>query len=311
MTAEIACEICVLGGGPAGSILARRLAELGHDTLLVDRTGTNDRPRAELLAPSILPILDSLRLRDDRRSRGVPAGKAGAAAVGNGRRSGQGSSTTRPRCWSNARGSTVSCARRRRASGSRPDHSGQPAFAAAGGNAAAGSCRSRHPRDRWSSSDQIPRRCARPAPHAPASTTVLRGPRRCRHRLTRPIDPSPRPGSKPGPMNGFGEAHFRTGATPQPIFLDPGRVAGLRGQSAWNSFGACCRARTARRSPARRDGRTDLTCATLLRASATIRSEMISSGWARRQSPSIRCRHKEFRRRCCRPFRAARRFTRS
>ena len=64
MTAEIACEVCVLGGGPAGSILAWRLSELGYDTLLVDRTGTNDRPRAESLAPSILPILDSLRLRD-------------------------------------------------------------------------------------------------------------------------------------------------------------------------------------------------------------------------------------------------------
>jgi flavin-dependent dehydrogenase len=55
----IETEICILGGGPAGSIMARRLAQLGHDTLLVAR-GVQGGLRAESLAPSILPIFDSL-----------------------------------------------------------------------------------------------------------------------------------------------------------------------------------------------------------------------------------------------------------
>ena len=61
----IEAEVCVLGGGPAGSVTAGRLAELGHDTLLVDRAAEENPPRAESLAPSILPILDSLKLRGD------------------------------------------------------------------------------------------------------------------------------------------------------------------------------------------------------------------------------------------------------
>ena len=65
MRPDIAAEICVLGGGPAGAVVARRLAELGHDTLLIDRTAGAKPPRAESLAPSILPILESLHLRDD------------------------------------------------------------------------------------------------------------------------------------------------------------------------------------------------------------------------------------------------------
>jgi flavin-dependent dehydrogenase len=56
-------EICVLGGGPAGSVIARCLAELGHDVLLIDRAARENGPRGESLAPSIVPILDSLRLR--------------------------------------------------------------------------------------------------------------------------------------------------------------------------------------------------------------------------------------------------------
>jgi len=60
---EIQSEVCVLGGGPAGAVMARGLAELGHKTLLVDRGGQRSLPCAESLAPSILPILDSLRLR--------------------------------------------------------------------------------------------------------------------------------------------------------------------------------------------------------------------------------------------------------
>jgi flavin-dependent dehydrogenase len=60
---EILTEVCVLGGGPAGAVIARRLAELGHATLLVDRGPQRHRLRAESLAPSIRHVLDSLGLR--------------------------------------------------------------------------------------------------------------------------------------------------------------------------------------------------------------------------------------------------------
>jgi flavin-dependent dehydrogenase len=65
MKAAIESEICILGGAPAGSVIARRLAELGHDTVLIERTAAARPPRAESLAPSIVPILDSLQLRHD------------------------------------------------------------------------------------------------------------------------------------------------------------------------------------------------------------------------------------------------------
>lgn len=77
MKLELEGEICVLGGGPAGSVVAHRLARLGHDVLLVDRAAAKRQPRAESLAPSILPILDTLQLRSDveaavfRRERGA------------------------------------------------------------------------------------------------------------------------------------------------------------------------------------------------------------------------------------------------
>jgi len=55
-------EICVVGGGPAGSIIGRRLAQLGHETVIIDRFQPTQWHKAESLAPSILSILDSLDL---------------------------------------------------------------------------------------------------------------------------------------------------------------------------------------------------------------------------------------------------------
>jgi flavin-dependent dehydrogenase len=63
MKAGVEGQVCVLGGGPAGSVIARSLAELGHDVLLVERSARENGTRAESLAPSIVPIVDSLRLR--------------------------------------------------------------------------------------------------------------------------------------------------------------------------------------------------------------------------------------------------------
>jgi flavin-dependent dehydrogenase len=55
-------EICVVGGGPAGSIIGRQLALLGHETAIIDRFQPTQWHKAESLAPSILSILDSLDL---------------------------------------------------------------------------------------------------------------------------------------------------------------------------------------------------------------------------------------------------------
>jgi flavin-dependent dehydrogenase len=57
-------EICVIGGGPAGSIIGRQLAQLGHETVIIDRFQPTQWHKAESLAPSILSILDSLDLSE-------------------------------------------------------------------------------------------------------------------------------------------------------------------------------------------------------------------------------------------------------
>jgi flavin-dependent dehydrogenase len=57
-------EICVIGGSPAGSIIGRQLAQLGHETVIIDRFQPTQWHKAESLAPSILSILDSLDLSE-------------------------------------------------------------------------------------------------------------------------------------------------------------------------------------------------------------------------------------------------------
>lgn len=60
---ERKAEVCVLGGGPAGSVIAAQLAALGHEVILVERPSAKGPGRAESLAPSALTVLESLRLR--------------------------------------------------------------------------------------------------------------------------------------------------------------------------------------------------------------------------------------------------------
>ncbi|MGW5055624.1 flavin-dependent monooxygenase QhpG [Actinokineospora sp. NPDC004072] len=53
-------DVCVIGGGPAGSTCARRLAQLGHAVVLVERRAF-PRPRiGEALTPGVRPLLDVL-----------------------------------------------------------------------------------------------------------------------------------------------------------------------------------------------------------------------------------------------------------
>ena len=67
---RIGADVCVIGGGPAGTTIAHRLASLGHDVCLIDR----DRfPRPHIgasLPPSILPLLDVTGVRDQVEQAG-------------------------------------------------------------------------------------------------------------------------------------------------------------------------------------------------------------------------------------------------
>ncbi|MEM1290964.1 MAG: FAD-dependent oxidoreductase [Cyanobacteria bacterium P01_H01_bin.162] len=63
MTSELVTEICVVGGGPAGAVIARQLARLGHQVCLVEKAAFPRAHIGESLPPSILPVLDLLDLR--------------------------------------------------------------------------------------------------------------------------------------------------------------------------------------------------------------------------------------------------------
>jgi flavin-dependent dehydrogenase len=57
------CDVCVAGGGPAGSALAIRLAQLGHTVILIERSDSPRAHVAESLVPAVLPLLDVLGVR--------------------------------------------------------------------------------------------------------------------------------------------------------------------------------------------------------------------------------------------------------
>jgi len=64
MSDSASVEICVLGGGPAGSCVAQRLAELGHEVWLIEQSPFPRPHIGESLTPAILPLLDQLELRE-------------------------------------------------------------------------------------------------------------------------------------------------------------------------------------------------------------------------------------------------------
>jgi len=69
---RIATDICVIGGGPAGSTIAHRLASFGHKVCLVE---SHAFPRSHIgasLPPSILPLLESIGARDCVERAGFP-----------------------------------------------------------------------------------------------------------------------------------------------------------------------------------------------------------------------------------------------
>lgn len=56
-------DICVIGGGPAGSTFAARMAQLGHDVCLIERARFPRSHLGESLSPGVMPLLDTIGAR--------------------------------------------------------------------------------------------------------------------------------------------------------------------------------------------------------------------------------------------------------
>jgi flavin-dependent dehydrogenase len=57
-------EVCVIGAGPAGTVFAARLAQLGYQVHLVERARFPRRHLGESLSPGVMPLLASAQLLD-------------------------------------------------------------------------------------------------------------------------------------------------------------------------------------------------------------------------------------------------------
>jgi flavin-dependent dehydrogenase len=60
----IQTDVCVVGGGPAGSTLAARLAALGHNVVLVERAEFPRKHLGESLTPGVRTLLESIGAGD-------------------------------------------------------------------------------------------------------------------------------------------------------------------------------------------------------------------------------------------------------
>jgi flavin-dependent dehydrogenase len=68
---NVDCDICVVGGGPAGSTAAWKLARLGHRVVLIERRASPRSLVVESLPAGILPVLDLLGIRQRFDAAGV------------------------------------------------------------------------------------------------------------------------------------------------------------------------------------------------------------------------------------------------
>jgi flavin-dependent dehydrogenase len=63
-------QVCVVGGGPAGASVARRLAMLGHSVVVIEKSPFPRPHVGESLTGGVLPLLDVLQLRNDVEREG-------------------------------------------------------------------------------------------------------------------------------------------------------------------------------------------------------------------------------------------------
>jgi 2-polyprenyl-6-methoxyphenol hydroxylase-like FAD-dependent oxidoreductase len=70
--ADFDAEVCVIGGGPAGTALACRLATLGHSVLVVERDRFPRPHVGESVSPGVWPLLEMLGARDAVQAAGFP-----------------------------------------------------------------------------------------------------------------------------------------------------------------------------------------------------------------------------------------------
>ena len=79
------CDVLVVGGGPAGSTVAARLAEMGFDVVLIEK---DRHPRfhiGESLLPLNLPLFERLGIADKIEAIGMPKWGVDFASPAHGR----------------------------------------------------------------------------------------------------------------------------------------------------------------------------------------------------------------------------------
>jgi flavin-dependent dehydrogenase len=70
MSSNLKTDVCVIGGGPAGSTLARRLRQMGHSVVLVEKRAFPRSHVGESLINGVLPLFDVLGLRQKIENAG-------------------------------------------------------------------------------------------------------------------------------------------------------------------------------------------------------------------------------------------------
>jgi flavin-dependent dehydrogenase len=63
-------DVCVIGGGPAGAAIARRLVQLGHSVVVLQKTRYPRPHKSESLGAAVLPLLELLGIRESIENAG-------------------------------------------------------------------------------------------------------------------------------------------------------------------------------------------------------------------------------------------------
>ncbi len=66
-------EVCVIGAGPAGSIFATRMAQLGHQVDLIERQRFPRAHLGESLSPGVMPLLRAAGMHETIEAAGFPS----------------------------------------------------------------------------------------------------------------------------------------------------------------------------------------------------------------------------------------------